>query len=51
MGFDVLDEAFVDMPEFSLHPQTLVMESIWVSRWIERCLEKQKAAKATLGEP
>lgn len=44
-GFDVLDEAFVDMPEFSLHPQTLVMESIWVSKWIERCLEKQKECK------
>ena len=45
----MLDEAFVDMPEFSLHPQTLVMESIWVSKWIERCLQKQQEVKEASG--
>jgi hypothetical protein len=29
--------------------ETLVMESIWVSKWIERCLEKQKEAKKNCG--
>jgi hypothetical protein len=47
-----LDEAFIDMPSFALHPQTLVMESIWVSQWIARLLQKQKemgeAAERTL---
>jgi hypothetical protein len=48
-GFQVLDEAFVDMPEFSLHPQTLVMENIWVAKWIERCLQKQKEVRERTG--
>ncbi len=41
----MLDEAFVDMPQFSLHPQTLVMENLWVAKWIERCLQKQKEVR------
>eukprot|EP00007_Cunea_sp_BSH-02190019_P001419 CAMPEP_0174245114 /NCGR_PEP_ID=MMETSP0417-20130205/37725_1 /TAXON_ID=242541 /ORGANISM="Mayorella sp, Strain BSH-02190019" /LENGTH=236 /DNA_ID=CAMNT_0015324867 /DNA_START=23 /DNA_END=733 /DNA_ORIENTATION=+ len=41
-GYEVLDEGFLDMPSFSLHPQCLVMESIWVSNWIQRLLQKQK---------
>jgi len=45
-GYDCLDEAFMDMPALDLHPQSLVMESIWVSRWMERLLTK----KAELGE-
>ena len=38
-GFDVLDEAFIDMPEYALHPQSLVMETEWVSRWFQRILQ------------
>ena len=38
----MLDEAFIGMPSFALHPQTLVMETIWVSEWIKRILQKQK---------
>ena len=26
-GFEVLDEAFLDMPEYMLHPQSLLMET------------------------
>lgn len=37
------------MPEFSLHPQTLVMESLWVAKWIERSLEKQREVKEANG--
>lgn len=38
-GFAVLDEAFMDMPSFpSLHPQSLAMEMLWVSKWFERLL-------------
>jgi len=32
-GFDVLDEAFLDMPEYMLHPQSLLMETTWVCAW------------------
>jgi thymidylate kinase len=38
-GFKVLDEAFMDMPEYALHPQTLVMETVWLSNWFMRLLE------------
>jgi len=38
----VLDECFLDMPSFLIHPQTLTMETIWVSKWIERVLKKHK---------
>jgi len=37
-GFDVLDEAFLDMPASPLAPQSLVMETIWVAQWISRLL-------------
>jgi len=42
IGFDVLDEGFMDMPSFGLAPQTLVMESIWVTNWMQRLLKLQK---------
>ncbi|KAJ4459984.1 hypothetical protein PAPYR_4062 [Paratrimastix pyriformis] len=38
LGFQVLDEAFLNMPRSPLPPQSLVMESIWVSQWIQRIL-------------
>jgi hypothetical protein len=41
-GYNVFDEAFMDMPSVNLHPQSFVMENIWVSRWIQRLLIKQK---------
>eukprot|EP00026_Physarum_polycephalum_P017799 Phypoly_transcript_19140.p1 GENE.Phypoly_transcript_19140~~Phypoly_transcript_19140.p1 ORF type:complete len:223 (+),score=20.06 Phypoly_transcript_19140:42-710(+) len=42
VGFKVLDENFLDMPSFpSLHPQSLVMETIWVTNWIQRLLKIQ----------
>eukprot|EP01112_Ceratiomyxa_fruticulosa_P000395 TRINITY_DN1035_c0_g1_i2.p1 TRINITY_DN1035_c0_g1~~TRINITY_DN1035_c0_g1_i2.p1 ORF type:complete len:224 (-),score=33.31 TRINITY_DN1035_c0_g1_i2:139-810(-) len=54
-GYNVLDEAFLDMPSFSLHPQSLTMESIWVSNWVQRLLkvqmeygDKRKDGKDTL---
>ena len=45
-GFNVLDEAFIDMPSYTrtLHPQSLMMESMWVCQWFERLL-KHKATK------
>jgi len=39
-GFEVLDEAFLDMPSFGLHPQSLVMETSWVSSWFQRLLRR-----------
>eukprot|EP00008_Paramoeba_atlantica_P011607 CAMPEP_0201481252 /NCGR_PEP_ID=MMETSP0151_2-20130828/5539_1 /ASSEMBLY_ACC=CAM_ASM_000257 /TAXON_ID=200890 /ORGANISM="Paramoeba atlantica, Strain 621/1 / CCAP 1560/9" /LENGTH=218 /DNA_ID=CAMNT_0047863351 /DNA_START=90 /DNA_END=746 /DNA_ORIENTATION=- len=41
-GYNVLDEAFMDMPSTRLHPQSFTMESIWVCRWTERLLKKQE---------
>lgn len=32
-GYMVLDEAFLDMPEYALHPQSLLMETTWVCTW------------------
>lgn len=32
----VLDEAFLDMPEYALHPQSLLMETTWVCSWCVR---------------
>ena len=32
-GFQILDEAFLDMPEYMLHPQSLLMETTWVCAW------------------
>ena len=47
--FNILDEGFLDMPSFSLHPQTLLMESIWLSRWYERLLKmEQELREASL---
>lgn len=42
-GFNVLDEAFIDMPSYTkdLHPQSLMMESMWVCQWFERLLRKK----------
>lgn len=42
LGYNTLDEGFLDMPQFTLHPQSFVMESIWVSKWVERILRIQK---------
>jgi len=41
-GFNVLDEGFLNMPQFALPPQSFVMESIWVMRWVERILRIHK---------
>ncbi|OQR93318.1 hypothetical protein ACHHYP_02667 [Achlya hypogyna] len=38
MGFRVLDENFLDMPAYSLHPQSLFMETKWVCAWFDRVL-------------
>ncbi|RLN87978.1 hypothetical protein BBJ28_00025007 [Nothophytophthora sp. Chile5] len=37
-GYNVLDEAFMDMPSYALHPQSLLMETSWVCSWFERVL-------------
>ncbi|CEG43049.1 P-loop containing nucleoside triphosphate hydrolase [Plasmopara halstedii] len=37
-GYIVLDEAFMSMPAYSLHPQSLLMETLWVCSWFERVL-------------
>jgi len=37
-GYRVLDEAFLDMPKYALHPQSLLMETKWVVSWFERIL-------------
>eukprot|EP00762_Andalucia_godoyi_P001608 ANDGO_00199.mRNA.1 hypothetical protein DICPUDRAFT_27799 len=39
-GIEVLDEAFLQMPEYALHPQSLVMEAFWVSHWFQRLLKR-----------
>ena len=39
-GYSVLDEAFLDMPEYALHPQSLLMETTWVCAWFERILRR-----------
>lgn len=41
-GLNVLDEGFLNMPEFALNPQSHTMEFIWISQWITRALELQK---------
>ncbi|KAJ3430805.1 thymidylate kinase [Anaeramoeba flamelloides] len=38
-GIPVLDEAFLDLPKYSLHPQTLTMELHWLSNWFQRLLK------------
>ncbi|KAH7819881.1 uncharacterized protein MONOS_1815 [Monocercomonoides exilis] len=44
-GFQVLDEAFMEMPEYALHPQTLVMETVWLSNWFMRLLKMTQTVK------
>ena len=41
-GFQILDEAFLDIESYSLHPQSLLMETSWVCSWFERILKKSK---------
>jgi len=35
----VLDEAFLDMPSYGLHPQSVLMETTWICSWFERLLK------------
>lgn len=35
----MLDEAFIEQPEYALHPQTLIMETVWLSNWFMRLLK------------
>ncbi|KYR00834.1 hypothetical protein DLAC_02888 [Tieghemostelium lacteum] len=44
-GYQVLDEAFLDMPSFSIPPQSLIMETAWVSNWFQRILKMEKFEK------
>jgi thymidylate kinase len=37
-GYQVLDEAFIDMPSTCLHPQTITMETVWLANWMTRLL-------------
>lgn len=41
-GWEVLDEAFLDMPHSPLHPQSLVMETSWMAFWFQRLLRMQR---------
>ncbi|KAM9983524.1 hypothetical protein ACTFIY_000245 [Dictyostelium cf. discoideum] len=41
VGFTVLDEAFLDMPTFSIPNQSLTMETVWVSNWFQRLLKME----------
>lgn len=50
-GYEILDEAFLDMPEFSLHPQSLIMETLWICKWFKRLLEKQVTLKTSADSP
>ncbi|KAG1695981.1 hypothetical protein DVH05_018968 [Phytophthora capsici] len=45
-GYDILDEAFMDMPAYALHPQSLLMETSWVCSWFERVLRLADRVKA-----
>lgn len=42
-GFAVQDEAFLDMPDYMLHPQSLLMETTWVCSWFEQLLRRKAA--------
>ena len=44
--FWVLDEGFMNMPEYALHPQSLLMETTWVCSWFTRLLKKQNELKS-----
>lgn len=52
-GYSVLDEAFLDMPAYALHPQSLLMETSWVCSWFERVLRIADALhqRDARGEP
>ncbi|KAI9906937.1 hypothetical protein PsorP6_002834 [Peronosclerospora sorghi] len=45
-GYDILDEAFMNMPAYALHPQSLLMETSWVCSWFERVLRLAGRVKA-----
>jgi hypothetical protein len=32
-GIPVLHEGFIDMPSYSIEPQSLTLETTWVTRW------------------
>ena len=39
----VLFQGFLDMPEYSIHPQSLLMETTWTCSWFERLLRLKKS--------
>ncbi|KAL0221768.1 hypothetical protein RCL1_001622 [Eukaryota sp. TZLM3-RCL] len=41
-GFPILDEAFLNIPNATLHPQSLTMEVAWVSAWFQRLLRMKE---------
>lgn len=45
----MLDEAFLDMPEYALHPQSLLMETSWVVAWFMRLLKHAAEIKGKEG--
>ena len=45
----MLDEAFLDMPSYALHPQSLLMETSWVVSWFLRLLRHAEDVKKTVG--
>lgn len=42
LGKNILDEGFLDMPDFNIPMSSMTYELIWVARWIERILELRK---------
>ena len=40
-GFSVFDEAFIQQPHYTIHPQSLTMETLWVANWFQRLLKTQ----------
>ena len=40
-GYHVLDESFLEMPAFGLHPQSLMMETLWTYNWFSRVVKLQ----------
>lgn len=45
-GYFTLDEGFLNMPEVVLHPQSLTMETAWMSVWFQRLLLIDKQLKS-----
>lgn len=43
LGFEILDEGICDAPSYleALHPQSLLMETMWVCNWFKRVLQKK----------